>query len=238
MNYSFSRIQGRNGSWDRFTSECLHSVIWYQFILSTALIYYLVIVLSMIFTKESRRLRQISLLHDNVIMFIMLTSLVEWFGFASDDRTALMVPLSTHGKIQVVTCSSIVFLHTSLQASFMISISYTIYAENILFPKMASIKPKPICNVRFIVWQVTTGLTVALATALIGTSNKESFTNGCCLQPFIAGSLEKAIDLTFDCCTIYAAYILLRVSIDRFLKLIVTARQRPSFVMNARLQVL
>ena len=239
MNYSFSSAQGTNESLDQFGSECLHSVVWYQFILTTALVYYAMVVMSMIFTKESRRLREISLLHDNLIIFIMLPALIEWFGFTSENSTAIsLIHPSTPQKIQYITCSSIVFLHSSLQASFVFALAYTIYAENILLPNMTSIKPMPICNIRLLVWQVTIGLTVATATVMTDSSSKEDSTNECCLHLVSAGRFARTIDLTFDISSIYAAYNLLRVSTDRFLKLIVTARQKPSFMIFARLQVL
>lgn len=238
MNYNLSTIQRIYESWNQFTSECLHSGIWYQFILSTALLYYVMVVLSMVFSKESRRFQEISLLHDNLIMFILMSSWVEWFGFATNNSTELVIPLSSRQKIQVGTCSSIVFLHASLQASSVMALAYTIYAENVLLRNMAFINPQPIFSIRLLAFQVMTGLTVSTTRALIDASDNEDFTNGCCLHPVSAWSFKKMINLAFDFSSIYAAYILLRVSIDRFLKLIVNACQRPWFMIDARLHIL
>ena len=235
MNYSLSRIQQINEIRDPLISECQHPLVWYEFILSTALFYYTTAIMSMIFTKESRRLREISLLYDTLILFIMLPSLVEWFGFSpTDSSIALVINISSHQKIQLNTCFSIAFLHSSLQASFVVALIYTIYAENILISNMATINPKPVVTISLLVLQVTTGFTVATVTALIDTSNKECFANGCCLHAVCTWSFKTIIDCTFDLCCIYAAYVLLRVSVDRFLKLLVISCSRSLFVHKYR----
>lgn len=227
MKYSLSNIQRANESGDQFSSEAWspHSLTWYQFILSTAIVYYTMAVLSMVFTKESRRLREISLLHDNLVMFIVLPSLVEWFSSVTYNSTWFVNHSATHQKFQfpMSTCWSIVFLHSSLQASFVFALIYTIYAENILLPGMASIKPKPILTMRLLVVQVVTGLIVATTMALIDISTKEG-SNRCPLQT----SLKKTVDITFDFSIIYATFILLSVAIDKFLKVVVIACHRTS----------
>lgn len=235
MNYSLSRIQGINEIRDPWTSECQHPLVWYQFILSTALFYYTMAIMSMIFTKESRRLREISLLYDTLILFIILPSLVEWFGFSrTDNSIVLVINIPSHQEIQLNTCFPIAFLHSSLQASFVVASIYTIYAENMLISSMVTINPKPVVNISLLALQVTTGLTVATVTALIGTSNKECFANGCCLHTVCTWNFKTIIDCTFDFCCIYAAYVLLRVSVDRFLKLLVILCDRSLFVHKYR----
>lgn len=235
MSNTFSNAVETIKGLDHFGSECIHTVVWYGFIFITALVYYTMALLSMIFAKESRRLRQISLLHDNLVVFIVLTSLLEWFGFTLENSTVVFaIRLFRHHKTSAVTCSAIVFLHSTLQASFVVGLVYVVYAERVLFPQMTSMKPRTVCNRRFFCLQVAIGLTIATATAVMDSSHREKNTNRCCLYAVDSRKFSRIVDLPFSLSCIYAIFILLRVSIDRFLKLIVTARQRPSFKISAR----
>lgn len=239
MNYSVSRIQEISENWED-SPVCLPSEMWYLFLLSVAFVYYLTAVLSMIFTKESRRLREISLLHDNLIMSIMFPSLLEWLVIPSENLSTgiTTIHLSHHRKIQVGTCSVIVFLYSSLQTTSIAALAYAVYAEKYLLPRMNCIKPKPVCSIRLLTLEIMAGVVVAIATTLIGGSVTKGTAKGCCLHPINAGSFEKTRDAIFNISSIYATFILLRVSVDRFLKLLVTGNQRrPKTILYNRLQI-
>ena len=235
MNNTFSNAVGTIKGLNHFGSECIHSIVWYRFIFIAALVYYTMALLSMIFAKESRRLRRISTLHDNLVVFIVLPSSLEWFGFTLENSTVVFaIRLFSHHKTHAVTCSTIVFLHSSLQASFVVGLVYVIYAERVLLPQMTSMKPRTVCNLRFICLQVAIGLTITTATTVMDSSHREKSTNRCCLDAVHSRNFSNIVDLTFSLSCIYAIFILLRVSIDRFLKLIVTTNQRPSLKIYAR----
>ena len=70
------------------------------------------------------------------------------------------------------------------------------------------------------------GVAVTIATSLIRGSVMKGTAKGCCLYSVNPGGFEKTRDAIFNICSVYAIYILLRVSIDRFLKLLVTGHQR------------
>lgn len=237
MNYSAPNIPEINEHWQD-SSVCLPSELWYFFLLSVAFVYYLMAVLSMIFTKESRRLRQISLLHDNLIMSILFPSLLEWLVIPSENLSTMIttIYLSPH-RIQVSTCSVIVFLHSSLQTTSITALAYTMYSEKCLLPKMNCIKPKPVCSFRLLALEIMAGVTVTIATTLMGGSvMKEGSAKGCCLHPINAGGFQKTRNVIFSISSIYATNILLRVSVDRFLKLLVTGHQRrPKTTLYNRL---
>lgn len=239
MNYSVKRVQGNSETVDNSSPVCLHSEVWYFFLLTVAFFYYLMAVLSMIFTKESRRLREISLLHDNLIVAIMFPTLLE--GVSITSKHLLMITIDIHPspdmKIQVATCGLIKFLYSTFQTSSIIALGYLFYAQKCLLPDMNCIKPRPLCNIRLLAWQVLVGVTVATATTLIDASITKGSANGCCLHPVDTGSFEKTRDAIFRICNIYASYLLLRVSIDRFLKLLMIGHQRrPSTIINNRIQ--
>ena len=239
MDNSVKRVQGNSETLDNSSPVCLHSEVWYFFLLTEAFVYYLMAVLSMIFTKESRRLREISLLHDNLIVAIMFPTLLEGVSFTSKHlfMVTIAIHLSPHVKIQVTTCGLIKFLHSTFQTSSIAALGYLVYAEKCLLPNMNCIKPRPLCNIRLLAWQVMLGVTVAIATNLIDGSIMKGSANGCCLHPIDAGSFEKTRDSIFSICNIYASYLLLRVSIDRFLKLLMIGHQRrPSTIINNRIQ--
>lgn len=239
VNYSVSRIQGITETWDG-SHVCLHSELWYLFLLCVAFVYYLMAVLSMIFTKESRRLREISLLHDNLIMSIMFPALLEWLTVTSKylSTATIAIHLSPHHKIQVATCGLITFLYSTFQTTSVVALAYAVYAEKYLLPNMNCIKPKPLCNIRLLAVQVICGCTVATATTLIDASVMNGSTSGCCLHPVDAGSFKKTRDVIFSVSSIYSSYLLWRVSIDRFLKLLMTGHhRRPSTIIYNRLQI-
>lgn len=227
MNYSMSRIQEISENWQD-NPVCLSSELWYSFLLSVAFVYYLLAVLSMIFTKESRRLREISLLHDNLIMSIMFPSLLEWLVIPSENLSTRIttIYLTAHRKVQVDTCSIIVFLYSSLQTTSITALAYTVYAEKYILPRMNCIKPKPVCSIRLLALEIMVGVAVTIATSLIRGSALKSTAKGCCLYSVNPGGFEKTRDAIFNICSVYAIYILLCVSIDRFLKLLVTGHQR------------
>ena len=227
MNYSTSRIQEISENLQDDT-VCLFSEMWYSFLLSVAFVYYLLAVLSMIFTKESRRLREISLLHDNLILSIMFPSLLEWLVIPSENLSTKMtaIYLTAHRKVQVDTCSLMGFLYSSLQTTSITALAYTVYAEKYILPRMNCIKPKPVCSIRLIALEIMTGVAVTIATSLIRGSVTKGIAKGCCLHSINPGGFEKTRDVIFSVSNIYATYILLRVSIDRFLKLLVTGHQR------------
>jgi len=231
--YSASRIQENiSENWED-SPICLSSEMWYLFLVSVAFVYYLMAVLSMIFTKESRRLREISLLHDNLIASIMLPSLLEWLVIPSENlSTSIMtIYLSPDHKVQVGTCSVIVSLYSSLQTTSIIALAYTVYAEKYILPRMNYIKPKPVCSIRLLALETMAGVVVTIATNLI----EGSVLKGCCLHSTNVGSFEKTRDVIFSISSIYATYILLRVSVDRFLKLLVTGHQRrPKTILYNR----
>lgn len=239
MKYSASRIQEISENWQDIP-VCLSSEMWYLFLLSVAFVYYLMAVLSMIFTKESRRLREISLLHDNLIMSIMFPSLLEWLVIPSENlstRTTTIYLTPSH-KAQVDTCSLIVFLYSSLQTTSITALTYTVYAEKYILPRMNCIKPKPVCSIRLLALETMAGVVVAITTTLIEGSDMKSTAKGCCLHSTNAGSFEKTRDVIFSISSIYATYILLRVSVDRFLKLLVTGHQRrPKTILYNRHQI-
>lgn len=225
---------------EKWANDGLYSGMWYLVLISVAFIYYLMAVLSMIFTKESRRLREISLLHDNLIMSIMLPSLVEWLTlFASDKLPTgpLEIHLTPYRRIQVDTCRFVIFLYSSFQTSSVVALTYAIYAEKCLLPNMNCIKPKPVCNIRLLALQVITGLTVATATSLIDASAMNGSVNGCRLYSINAGIFEKTKDAIYKFSCICATYLLLRISIDRFLKLMITGHHSPSSIIYHRLQI-
>ena len=239
VNYNVSHIQEDAETW-KDDPVCLHSEMWYLFVIIIAFVYYLLAVLSMIFTKESRRLRQISILHDNVIMSIVFPSFLEWLTFTSKHFTTVTtaIHLSPHHKMQVATCGLINFLYTTFQTTSVVALAYVVYAEKCLLPHMNYIKPKPLCSVRLLALQVITGATVATATTLIDASVMNGSANGCCLHPVEAGSFKKTRDVVFNVFSIYAAYLLMRVSIDRFLKLLMTGHhRRPSTIIYNRLEI-
>lgn len=239
VNYSAPRIQGIPETWNG-SPVCLHSEIWYLFLLSVAFVYYLMAVLSMIFTKESRRLREISLLHDNLIISIMFPTLLEWLTVTSKylSKLTIAIQLSPHHKTQVATCGFITFLYSTFQTTSVVALAYALYAEKYLLPNMNCIKPKPLCNIRLLALQAVCAVAVTTATTLIDASVMYGSVNGCCLHPVDAGSMKKTRDVIFSVSSIYASYILLRVSIDRFLKLMMTGHQRrPSTIIYNRLQI-
>ena len=239
MNYSASRIQEISENWQD-SPVCLPSEMWYLFLLSVAFVYYLMAVLSMIFMKESRRLREISLLHDNLIMSIMFPSLLEWLDIPSENLSTRIttIYLSPHRKVQVDTCSVIVFLYSSLQTTSITTLAYAVYAEKYILPRMNCIKPKPVCSIRLLALETMAGLAVTIATTLIEGPVMKSSAKGCCLHPINAGGFQKTRDVIFSISSIYATYILLRVSVDRFLKLLVTGHQRrPKTILYNRLQI-
>ena len=227
MNYSTSRIKEISENWQD-DPVCLSSEMWYSFLLSVAFVYYLLAVLSMIFTKESRRLREISLLHDNLILSIMFPSLLERLVIPSENLSATIktIYLTAHRKVQVDTCSAMVFLYSSLQTTSITALAYTVYAEKYILPRMNCIKPKPVCSIRLLALEIMAGVAVTIASSLIKGSVMKGTVKGCCLHSINPGGFEKARDTIFSISNIYATYILLRVSIDRFLKLLVTGHQR------------
>ena len=227
MNYSASRIQEISENWQD-NPVCLSSETWYSFLLSVAFVYYLLAVLSMIFTKESRRLREISLLHDNLIMSLMFPSLLEWLVSPSENLSTrtTTIYLTAHRKVQVGTCSIIVFLYSSLQTTSITALAYTVYAEKYILPRMNCIKPKPVYSIRLLALEILAGVAVTIATSLIRGPVTKGTVNDCCLHSINLGGFEKTRDVIFNISSIYAIYILLRVSIDRFLKLLVTGHQR------------
>ena len=221
-----SSMQGTNESLKEFVCEGPHPFTWYHFILSTAFVYYTMAVLSMLFSKESRRLREISLLHDNLIVFLILPSLIERFGFTANSLTPVVIQISGHKFYQMDTCYFIVFLHSSLQASFLLAVTYTIYAEYILLSKINAINPRSIVNLRWLSLQVSAGVIVATLTLLMDNPNVKAPNDGCCLRSVSGWTFKKIVPIAFDISSIYASYILLRVSIDRFLKLFVSLCKR------------
>ena len=81
------------------------------------------------------------------------------------------------------------------------------------------------------------GVTVTIATTLMGGSvMKGGSAKDCCLHPINAGGFQKTRNVIFSLSSVYAANILLRVSVDRFLKLLVTGHQRrPKTILYNRL---
>ena len=239
MNYSASGIQEISDNWQD-SPVCLSSKVWYLFLLSVGFVYYLMAVLSMIFTKESRRLREISLLHDNLIMSIMFPTLLEWLIIPSENLSTKIttIYLSSHRKVQVGTCNVIVFLYSTLQTTSITALAYTVYAEKYILPRMNCIKPKPVCSICLLALEIMAGVAVTTVTTLIESSVMKGAAKGCCLHSINAGSFEKTRDVIFSLCSIYATYILLRVSVDRFLKLLVTGHQRrPKTILYNRHQI-
>lgn len=219
-------MQGINESWKEFACGQQHPFSWYSFILSTAIVYYTMAVLSMLFSKESRRLREVSLLHDDLVFFLLFPSIVEWFGTSSKSLTPFVIRVSSHEYLEVDTCWFIVFLHSSLQASFVLAVMYTVYVENILLPKITIVNPRSVANFKWLVFQLLAGLAVAIITILIDTSDAALSSIGCCLHKNSDWTFKKTMSVTFDIASIFAVYVLLRVSIDRFLKLLVSVCHR------------
>ena len=218
-HYDFHLFQGSGDS----TSVCLHSKQWCLFLLSMGFVYFLVSVLSMLFTKESRRLREISLLHDNFIVLIILSSLLEWLVIAQETLSsgAVEIYFTAHQKIRVGTCRLIIFLYSCLQTSSTVALIFTIYARKCLLPNMNCIKPKPLCSIRLFAIQFVAGVIVAVTTILADIST----TSGCCLHPFNAGGFEKTKDMIYNLSNVCAICLLLLVSTDKCLKLFLAGRR-------------
>ena len=237
--YSASRIQEISKNWED-SPVCQFSEMWYLFLLSVAFVYYMMAVLSMIFTKESGRLREISLLHDNLIMSIMLPSLLEWLVIPSENLSTRIttIYLAPDHEVQFGTCGIIVFLYSSLQTTSITALAYTVYAEKYILPRMNCIKPKPVCSISLVALETMAGVVVTIATILIGGSVMKGTAKDCCLHSTNVGSFEKTRDVIFSVSSIYATYILLRVSVDRFLKLLATGHQRrPKTILYNRHQI-
>ena len=230
MNHSMPTIPGIKDSLDG-TPVCLYSRLWCLFLISVGFVYFFIAVLSMIFTKESRRLREISLLHDNVITFIMLPSLLDWLTIVMENlfTGTIEIHLTSHRKIQVGTCRLIIFLHSGFQTSSVIALIYAVHAEKYLLPNMNCIKPKTLCSIRLLALQVMVGFTIAMTTIMTDTSLMKASVGDCCLHPINPSTFAKTKDAIYDFSSICAICLLLRVSIDRFLKLVMAGRNSRAF---------
>ena len=217
--HSFPIFQGLGES----TPACLRSKQWCIFLLSVGFVYFLVSVLSMIFLKESRRLQEISLLHDNIIVLIISSSLLEWFTIAMETSSsgAVEIYLTAHRRIRVGTCRFIIFLYSCLQTSSMVALIFMIYARIFLLPHMSCLKPKSLCNIRLLAIQIAVGVTVAVTTIPADIST----VSDCCLHPFNARSFERTKDMIYNLSNICAICLMLRVSIDKCLKLFLAGRR-------------
>ena len=205
---------------------CLVSYTWHQFSVYVALAYYVIAVLSMVFTKEARRLRELSFLHDNLIIYFLFPSILESLVLTSSSFSGgFVIRLSASQSNNQVTnrpCLLVLYLHSSLQVSCVVAVAYAVYAEKIILPKTLTMAPKPICSVYVFFLQFLIGLSVTLVTALIDGAH---VTNPCCLHPVNPSVVVQLRVLAFDVASICVGFILMRVSIDRFLKLIITARR-------------
>ena len=202
---------------------------WYSVTIYMAVLYFVIALTCMILTRETGRLKEISIFHDDLVISLLLPALLHRLVILRVAVPLQMKLPTASGWVHFSTCQLSGYLDFHLQINNVLALFITIYAE-IYIRRNARLKcyrKSGQCRaLKLILLQWIMGFSIAFFSAWFGLFRLSSSSNICCFAPLYRKNLQQVLLHLSLLTYLSSACLIIWLTKRRVLRLIVTAKHR------------